>query len=284
MTQPVLVAGATGGVGQLTVANLLAQGYHVRILTRSAEKAASMFGDRVEIAIGDTRNPDTLPSAMQDIQAILCCTGTTAFPSSKWNFDFASPPNSPQRLLEWGKLYTDRTYRLAKAQNSPEQVDATGVIHLVQAAPANLQRFVFVSSCGVDRKDKPPYSILNSFGVLDAKQKGEQAIIQSGLPYTIVRPGRLIDGPFTSYDLNTLLKATTQGKLGLVVGTGDTLTGQTSRIDVAAACVECLKYSSTINQCFELINQGDRPTAIDWAGLFAQLPTSSPNEVLQSGT
>lgn len=272
MNQRVLVVGATGGVGQLVVADLLAQDYMVWVLTRNRQKAEQMFDNQVEIVTGDIRSPESLPNAMQDIQAILCCTGTTAFPSTKWNFEFNSSPNSLQRILEWGKLYTDRAYRLAKAQNSPEQVDAAGVLNLVKAAPANLQRFVFVSSCGVDRKDKPPYNILNSFGVLDAKQKGEQAIIQSGIPYTIVRPGRLIDGPFTSYDLNTLLKATTQGKFGLAIGTGDTLTGQTSRIDVAAACVECLKYPSTINQCFELISQGDRPTAIDWSGLFAQLP------------
>ena len=48
-----------------------------------------------------------------------------------------------------------------------------------------LSQFVFVSSCGILRKDKPPFSLLNAFGVLDAKQKGEEAIIRSGLPYTI---------------------------------------------------------------------------------------------------
>lgn len=146
-----------------------------------------------------------------------------------------------------------------------------GVSNLVAAAPRDLRRFVFVSSCGVERKDKPPYSFLNAFGVLDAKQKGETALIQSGLPYTIVRPGRLIDGPFTSYDLNTLLKATTNGKQGVVIGCGDTLTGQTSRIDVAAACVECLDGLATENKVFELVNQGARPDVIDWVALFAQL-------------
>ena len=39
----VLVAGATGGVGQLTVANLIAKGYRVRVLTRNAAKANEMF-------------------------------------------------------------------------------------------------------------------------------------------------------------------------------------------------------------------------------------------------
>lgn len=34
----------------------------------------------------------------------------------------------------------------------------------------------------------------------------------SGLPYTLLRPGRLTDGPYTSYDLNTLLKATSGTK------------------------------------------------------------------------
>jgi hypothetical protein len=35
---------------------------------------------------------------------------------------------------------------------------------------------------------------------------GEQALMDSGLPFTILRPGRLTDGPYTSYDVNTLLK------------------------------------------------------------------------------
>ncbi len=166
-------------------------------------------------------------------------------------------------------------YRNAKARNSPQQVDAAGVQALLTAAAPDLQRFVFVSSCGVERQDQPPYSLLNAFGVLEAKQQGEQAIIQSGLPYTIIRPGRLIDGPFTSSDLNTLLQAKTAGKLGVKIGTGDQLNGQSSRIDVAAACVESLRHPGTINQTVELVNQGARPEVIDWGSLFAELPTVS---------
>src|SRR5919199_516213 len=267
----VLVAGATGGVGQLTVAKLLEKGFPVRVLTRSAQKVQKMFDNRVEIAIGDIRQPTTLPPAMQDVTHIICCTGSTAFPSTKWNFDNTDEAKGLQGLIEWSKIYLDSDYRRTKAKNSPEQVDAQGVSNLVAAAPKDLKRFVFVSSCGILRKDKPPFSILNAFGVLDAKQKGEEAIIRSGLPYTIIRPGRLIDGPYTSYDLNTLLKATTGGKLGVVVGTGDTLLGDTSRIDVASACVECLSNSATEGKVFELVNQGPRPPAIDWTALFSNL-------------
>lgn len=267
----VLVAGATGGVGQLTVAKLLEKGFPVRVLTRSAEKARTMFDNRVEIAIGDTRQPATLPTATQTITHIICCTGTTALPSSKWDFDTIDQAEGLGNLIEWGKIYLDTDYRRTHARNSPEQVDAQGVSHLVNAAPKDLNRFVFISSCGVLRKDKPPFNILNAFGVLDAKQKGESAIINSGLPYTIIRPARLIDGPYTSYDLNTLLKAKTNGKLGVVVGTGDTLEGETSRIDVAAACVECIDNPVTEGKVFELVNKGTRPAKIDWTALFSSL-------------
>ncbi|BAY10497.1 SDR family oxidoreductase [Calothrix sp. NIES-2098] len=260
----VLVVGATGGVGQLVVGELLEKGLGVRILTRNSEKAQKMFNNRVAVAIGDIREPATLPAAMENITHIICCTGTSAFPSSKWDFD-----PSPS-WFEWVQLLADSKHRESRAKNSPAKVDAQGVSNLVAAAPPNLQRFVFVSSCGVLRKDRLPWSILNSFGVLDAKEKGEEAIISSGLPYTIIRPGRLIDGPYTSYDLNTLFKAKTDSKLGVVIGKGDKLLADASRIDVAAACVECLFLPTTENQIFELVNQGTRPAVIDWEKLFSQ--------------
>lgn len=259
----VLVAGATGGVGQLVVGELLEKGLGVRILTRNPAKAQKMFNDRVEIAVGDIRDPATLPAAMQNVTHIICCTGTSAFPSSKWEFD-----PSPS-WIEWVQLLVDRKHRDSRAKNSPTKVDAEGVSNLVAAAPPNLQRFVFVSSSGVLRKDQLPFSILNGFGVLDAKQKGEEAIINSELPYTIIRPGRLIDGPYTSYDLNTLFQAKTDSKLGVVMGKGDKLLADASRIDVAAACVECLFHPASERQIYELVNQGARPPVIDWEKLFS---------------
>jgi uncharacterized protein YbjT (DUF2867 family) len=261
----VLVTGATGGVGQLVVARLLEKNLQVRILTRNAAKATKMFNNRVEIVVGDIRDATTLPTAMQDVTHIISCTGTSAFPSAKWEFD--PSPN----LMEWGIVFLNSAYRDARAKNTPAKVDAQGVSNLVAAAPRNLQRFVFISSLGVLRKDKPPFSILNAFGILDAKLKGEEAIISSGLPYTIIRPGRLIDGPYTSYDLNTLLKAKTEGKLDVVIGTEDTLLGDASRIDVAAACVECIFHPTSARQVLELVNKGKRPPVINWEELFSQL-------------
>ena len=266
----VLVAGATGGVGQLAIANLVTADYkRIRVLTRSADKAKKMFGDTVEIALGDIREPSTLIAATADITHLICATGTTALPSDRWDFKTSLGNNPIEQAVSWAKVYLDADFRKANARNSPEAVDAIGVSNLVQAVPKNLQRFVFVSSCGVARKDEFPYSLLNAFGVLDAKAKGEMAILRAGISYTILRPGQLTDGPYTSRDFNSLVQASTDGKLGVVVATGDTLNGQTSRIDVAAACVACLASTAAKNKAFELVSKGDRPTEIDWERLFA---------------
>ena len=247
-TDKILVAGATGGVGQLVVAKLLAKKLQVRALTRTRSKAEPMFDNQVEIVEGDIRDRTTLVDATQNIDYIICCTGTTAFPSLRW--DFAN---------------------LFQPSNSPAAVDGEGVKNLVAAAPQDLKRFVFISSAGVLRKDELPYNILNAFDVLDAKLTGEKAIVASGLPYTIIRPARLIDGPYTSYDLNTLLRAKTDGNKAVEIKPGDSLNGETSRIDVANACVESLYYDSTVNKDFSIVNQGDRPTNINWEQLFSQL-------------
>ena len=268
----VFVAGATGGVGQLIVGKLIEQKIPVRAMTRVRSKAEQMFGDRAEIAIADSRTPQTLESAMTGITHIICCTGTTAFPSERWEFNFAGM-SEIAKVLAWGRLCFDREYRQQLAQNGPHEVDTEGVKALIQTAPPSLQQFILVSSVGITRRDQLPFSILNSFGVLDAKARGEEALIQSTRPYTIIRPGRLMDGPFTSFDLNTLLKATTDGKQGIEIGTGDILNGETSRIDVANACVAALNEPHALNQIFEIINTGKRPPQINWSALFHTMIT-----------
>ena len=96
----VLVAGATGGVGQLTVAKLLEKGFPVRVLTRSTQKAEKMFDRRVETAIGDLRDPTTLAPVMRNVTHIVCCTGTTAFPSTKWDFDTTTGVEGLENFIE----------------------------------------------------------------------------------------------------------------------------------------------------------------------------------------
>jgi hypothetical protein len=97
----------------------------------------------------------------------------------------------------------------------------------------------------------------------------------------VCRPGRLTDGPYTSYDLNTLLKATAGERRAVVIGKGyffcshayhepfvlirslllltlphillgDKLVGEVSRLVVAEACIQALDIESTEGQIYEI--------------------------------
>ncbi|KAL7151910.1 hypothetical protein ABFS83_04G062900 [Erythranthe nasuta] len=243
----VLVVGGTGGVGQLVVASLLTRNIKSRLLLRNPEKAATLFGkqdeEKLQVRQGDTRNPEDLdPSIFEGVTHVICCTGTTAFPSRRWDGD-----------------------------NTPERVDWEGVKNLVSALPSSLKRIVLVTSVGVTKSNELPWSVMNLFGVLKYKKMGEDFVRNSGLPYTIIRPGRLTDGPYTSYDLNTLLQATAGERRAVVVGQGDKLVGEVSRLVVAEACIQVLDFDFTQSQIYEINSvKGEGPGSDPekWEELF----------------
>nr|VDC83901.1 unnamed protein product [Brassica rapa] len=224
----VLVVGGTGGVGQLVVASLLKRNIKSRLLLRDLEKATKLFGkqdeDSLQVVKGDTRNAEDLdPSMFEGVTHVICCTGTTAFPSQRWSGD-----------------------------NTPDKVDWEGVRNLISALPSSVERVVLVSSVGVTKPNELPWSIMNLFGVLKFKKMGEDFLRESGLPFTIIRPGRLTDGPYTSYDLNTLLKATAGERRAVVIGQGDKLVGEVSRLVVAEACIQALDIEFTQGKAYEI--------------------------------
>ncbi len=74
----ILVTGATGNVGKELVKQLLNQSKTapIRALVRDKRKAAD-FGNQVELATGDLDKPETLVSAMQDIDRLYLVTPDT---------------------------------------------------------------------------------------------------------------------------------------------------------------------------------------------------------------
>lgn len=243
----VLVVGGTGGVGQLIVASLLSRNVKLRLLLRDPAKATSLFGKQDEKTLqtwkADTRNPsDFDPAIFEGVTHVICCTGTTAFPSKRWDGD-----------------------------NTPERVDWEGVRNLVSALPPTLKRLILVSSVGVTKFNELPWSIMNLFGVLKFKKMGEDFVHNSGLPFTIIRAGRLTDGPYTSYDLNTLLKATAGKRRAVVIGQGDKLVGEVSRLVVAEACIQALDIEFTQGKIYEINSvEGEGPGSNPekWRELF----------------
>lgn len=140
---------------------------------RNTSTATALFGSlppgaQLEFVNADLRDAEALEGSgvCSGVDAVVCCTGTTAFPSSRW-----------------------------KGGNNPVATDALGVANLVAAVKAGSPsaRFILCSSVGVLRTGAPPYSILNLFGVLTAKAAGEAALRASGLPYLVLRPARLTE-------------------------------------------------------------------------------------------
>lgn len=107
--------------------------------------------------------------------------------------------------------------------------------------------------------------------MLTFKRESEKALQASGLPFTLLRPSRLTDGPYTSYDLNTLLKATAGSRKDVVMSPKDDLKGEASRISVAEAVVQALGTAAAEGRAFAIESKegaGPGADAAAWARLF----------------
>eukprot|EP00257_Ricinus_communis_P025274 XP_025012688.1 uncharacterized protein LOC8261164 [Ricinus communis] len=250
----VLVIGGSGGVGQLVVASLLNRNIKSRLLLREPAKATALFGkqdeEMLQVFEGDTRNPGDLdPSIFKGITHVICCTGTTAFPSRRWNGD-----------------------------NTPERVDWEGVRNLISAMPSTLKRVVLVSSVGVTKFNELPWSHSNNCWRDFNFPVHICTLFYICLQhiYTCLRAGRLTDGPYTSYDLNTLLKATAGQRRAVVIDQGDKLVGEVSRLVVAEACIQALDIELTEGQTYEINSvEGEGPGSDPqkWRDLFQAAQT-----------
>jgi hypothetical protein len=102
----------------------------------------------------------------------------------------------------------------------------------------------------------------------------QAALRDSGLPYTILRPGRLTDGPYTSYDLNTLLRATSGERRAVQLATGDTLNPQaSSRLVVAEAALQALCCAAAARRDFDVgstLGAGPGADPAQWDTLFRE--------------
>jgi len=162
----VVVAGATGRTGTEVVAELRANGYHVRAFVRDVEKAREKLGEGIEYAQGDVRERETIEAALEDADALVSAIGAGRGDPS----------------------------------NGPEFVDYGGVRNLADAsAAAGLRQMVLVSSMGVTQEDHILNKMFNN--VLSWKFKGEDALRASGVPYTIVRPGGLTNAPGREFEV-----------------------------------------------------------------------------------
>jgi uncharacterized protein YbjT (DUF2867 family) len=135
--------------------------------------------------------------------------------------------------------------------NSPTAVHDQGSRHVVAAATPGTH-IVMVSQIYITRPDAFPAAA----DVIAARGRGEQALRDSGLAYTIVRPSWLTDEPGNRQSLR--------------LEQGDTGDGQVSRADVAEAVMQALAHPQARGKTFELYGEPGEPPD-DWGPLFAAL-------------
>ena len=214
----VLVVGGTRGTGLLAVHLLEQQGHDVRVLARDPRGLGAPRGPSLEVVQGDVTKPDTLVRALQGVRAVLYTAGVRS-----------------------GQLAGEGRIR---------RVDFEGVTHTLSAARAagSVERFVYMTSIGgVVPSLSATLLNLAKRNVLRWRRRAEEAIRASGMNYTVVRAGFLVNAPGGRRALQI-----SQGNLQLQPRY------RIARADVAAVLVETLHQDGASHATFEVI-WGDGP-------------------------
>jgi uncharacterized protein YbjT (DUF2867 family) len=211
--RPILVIGGTRGTGRLIVQLLRQRGDTVRVLARNPGRAVTSLGSAVEIVEGDLTVPNTLAPAIRGARHVIFTAGC----------------RSGYPVLE----------RDIKA------VEFDGVVHTLAAARhvAFGGRFLYMTSSGVKTRNLAA-GCLNLWkgNTLMWRRRVEDEIRASGVDYTIIRAGVLLNRPEGQHPIQI-----TQQPLPLA------WRYRIARADVARTFVAALDHSRTPRTTFEVV-------------------------------
>ena len=253
--QKVLVTGAGGKTGRLVMKQLLEKSdlFDPVGVVRTQASLDTMVKDygipSDKLKIADICNEQDMKDVCNGMDGLIICTSATPAPTGEMTaegrpkFDFPSPP----KKVDWlGQKY---------------QIDS--------AKSGGIKHVVICSSMGGTNPENP----LNKLGlsedgktggnILMWKRKAEMYLIESGLTYTIVHPGGLLDEE--------------GGKRELVVGVDDEQLGTDNRsiprADVASLLVASLMYDSYADRSFDARSkpEGEGTVTTDYNQLLSDM-------------
>ena len=201
----VLVAGANGQVGRHIVRLLAERGHEAHAMIRDETQASEIRDLGGEPIVADLEGE--VAHAVEGCNAVIFSAG-------------GGPGSGPEKK---------------------ETVDRQGAVKLSEAAREHgARRYVMVSAMGAadpesGSEEMQPY--------LFAKAHADQTLQESGLDYTIVRPGKLTDEP-----------ATGMVEAAVSLGRRDEI----PREDTAQVIVAALDKENTFGKIFEVLS-GDTP-------------------------
>ena len=201
----VLVAGGHGQIARRLLRLLAQHGHTARGLFRNPDHAADLEADGAHPVLCDLEHDDVRPHIeAHPPDAIVFAAG-------------AGPGSGAARK---------------------QTMDLGGAVRCIEAArELGVERFLIVSSIGT--LDIDPESPMRAY--LEAKRDADLALQDSGLRWTIVRPGGLTNDPGT-------------GRVALAPRLAF---GQITRDDVAAVLYACLSAANTVHGAFDLLNGPD---------------------------
>lgn len=215
-TATIMLAGASRGVGREIAQLLAAPGYPTIALLRSPVAQPDLEAMGLQVQLGDAMDLAQVQQAMNvPISTVISTIG--------------------------GK------------PTDGDRVDFIGNRNLIDAAvAAGAKRFILVSSIGVGNSAQalPPRALAVLGEALQAKQQAEQYLINSGLTYTIVRPGGLMQAAATG---NGFLTQATN------------ISGSIHRRDVAQLVMACLQSEKSHNQTLAALDRGKLNAPIEVA-------------------
>lgn len=155
--------GATGGTGQQILTQALAQGHTVTALARDPSRLPAQPG--LATVGGNVLDPVAVATCLKGSEAVVCVLGS---------------------------------------HGNKKPIEAQGTQHILAAMrETGVRRIVVVTSLGVgDSREQIPFLFriimdISLKSIMAAKEEQERLVKASGLDWTIVRPGGLMDGPRT---------------------------------------------------------------------------------------
>lgn len=201
----VVVAGGHGQIAMLLHPILVERGHTVAGLIRHPGQAEDLRAAGAEPVVCDLEAEDDVAPFVGQADAVVFAAG-------------AGPGSGAERKFS---------------------MDRDGALKLIRAAQqSGIPRYVMISAMNVE--EPRGNEVFRAYQ--RAKAEADAALRESGLDWTIVRPGRLTDDP---------------GRGRVRIGP-DLLRGEVPRVDVAAVIAEVLESDAAVGRQFDLTT-GDDP-------------------------
>lgn len=180
--KPIFVTGSTSNLGKNVVDKLTNKGYNVRCFIRDKEKALDLYEDNEQVSLvkGNILDIDSLNMAIYDCSMVIAVHGS----------------NYRSNITNIGKI-NDKLH--------PYFVNYIGTKNIADACSNNnISKIVRVTEVLSGYSEWNPLNIL--FNVIFSNRihwnkKSEEYIKDSGLTYTIIRPGVIKEKNFNGFKI-----------------------------------------------------------------------------------